>query len=260
MGTTKKRKGAALHSSASADWGTPREGVDLARAVLGRIDFDAASDEVWNRIIGAATFYDGSKGRNTLSDPWPGSKIAGDRLLRGAERERDRLPGSCERTFLNPPGDLSGELVRAFWLALVERWCNAESDTGFYVGFTLEQLVSLQKSAGGAPSQWPSPLSPCVVTMVMRRRWRYLSEQRDGTIEEGDKPTHGSFVTLLPSHDARERAIQVGVMRAMAPRYGDLIVHGDPESMPLPAPVPNGLARGVADRVAGSLIAHRMAG
>jgi hypothetical protein len=202
------RRGRAFHLSESADWGTPRPVVDLARGVLGQVDFDAASSGAWNAVIGAAHFYDGSKGRNL---------IAGD-----------PVPAGVRTVICNPPGDITGELVRSFWMCLVDRWLHREIDSLFWIGFSFEQFVSLQKLADGSPSPYPSPLSSCAATLVGRKRWRYL-RMVDGVAVEGDKPTHGSYATLLPSHEARERRQQLQVMRAMGERLGELIIrpHND---------------------------------
>lgn len=206
------RRGGAFHLSKAANWGSPRPVVDLGRGVLGEIDFDAASSGAWNAVIGARHFYDGSKGRNL---------IAGD-----------TVPKGVRTVFCNSPGDDSGELVRSFWFRLVDLWVHREIDSLFWVGFSLEQFVSLQKLANGAPSPLPSPLSDCAATLIAKRRWRYLrlERQEDGVVAvEGDKPTHGSYATLLPSHDPAERRQQLQVFRAMGQRLGQLIIrpHND---------------------------------
>lgn len=202
------RRGGAFHLSKSANWGTPRPVIDHARGVLGDIDFDAASSGAWNAVIGARHFYDGTKGRNL---------IAGD-----------VVPKGVRTVFCNSPGDDTGELVRSFWFRLVDLWVHREIDSLYWVGFSLEQFVSLQKLADGSRSPLPSPLSSCCATLVGRRRWRYL-RLVNGIAEEGDKPTHGSYATLLPSHDAAERRQQLDVFRAMGHRLGELIVrpHND---------------------------------
>jgi hypothetical protein len=220
MGTTRKRKGlrrgGAFHLSKSANWGSPRPIVDLGRGVLGEIDFDAASSGAWNMVIGARHFYDGSKGRNLIAGDAP--------------------PKGTRTAFCNSPGDDTGELVRSFWMRLVDLWIHREIDSLFWVGFSLEQMVSLQKLSDGSRSPYPSPLSSCAATLIGRRRWRYL-RMVDGVAVEGDKPTHGSYATLLPSHDPAERRQQLGVMRAMGQRIGELIIrpHNDSDVSEPPA-------------------------
>lgn len=226
------RRGSAFHLSKSANWGTPRPIIDLGRSVLGEIDFDAASDATWNAIIGAREFYDGSAGRNL---------IAGD-----------PLPKGVRRVFTNSPGDASGEIVRMFWFRLVELWVQRVIDSLWWVGFSLEQFLSLQKLPDGSPSPWPSPLSCCAATLIGRRRWRYL-QVVDGVVVPGGKPTHGSYVTLLPSHDAAERRDQLAIMRAAGHRLGELIIrpHNDGEVDEAPVRGPLELAaEAAAARVA----------
>jgi hypothetical protein len=168
-----------MHLSSSADWGSPPEVVDLARLVLGRIDLDPASSEFWNDRPGGvdARVY---MPRDGLSEVW---RPAGQRPV---------------TVFLNAPGDRSGQLVKAFWSRLVREWAAGVVDSAIWIGFSLEQLVSCQHE----------PVNPVTLPMLVpRRRLSYLRRGTDGSAVPADQPTHGSYVTLLPSSDpARGRA------------------------------------------------------
>jgi phage N-6-adenine-methyltransferase len=53
------------------EWHTPEQYVEAARAVLGTIDLDPASNEVAQEVIRATTFY--TKEEDGLAKPWRGS-------------------------------------------------------------------------------------------------------------------------------------------------------------------------------------------
>ena len=61
---------ATICSSASDEWYTPPEYIELARQVMGGIDCDPASNATAQQWIGAATWY-GAK-ENGLKQPWHG--------------------------------------------------------------------------------------------------------------------------------------------------------------------------------------------
>jgi ParB family chromosome partitioning protein len=76
------------------EWRTPPEYIEAARAVLGEIDLDPASNASANRVVRAKTFYD--KQTNGLDKEWWG------------------------RVWLNPP--YSRELILKFTEKLVEEY------------------------------------------------------------------------------------------------------------------------------------------
>jgi hypothetical protein len=78
-----------LRTSASHEWHTPAEIVELARHVLGGIELDPASCEAANRVVRADHYYD--EHMDGLTRPWSG------------------------RVFLNPPyGRLAPSFARKF--------------------------------------------------------------------------------------------------------------------------------------------------
>ena len=60
----------AFHSSESVEWYTPAPIVEAARAVMGRIDLDPASNPIANRTVGATHFH--GRDDDGLSQAWHG--------------------------------------------------------------------------------------------------------------------------------------------------------------------------------------------
>jgi len=127
-----------LHSVKSAEWYTPEEYVEAARATLGGIDLDPASCEYANRTVNATQYF--TKDDHTFDEPW------------------------CGRVFLNPPKGLVGD----FWEKLVSEWLAKNTTAAVWVGYSLEQLQVLQKF------EW-SPLDfPICFT---KKRIRFVSPE-----------------------------------------------------------------------------------
>lgn len=114
----------AQHSAATPEHGTPHEIVDMARVVLGGIDYDPFSSDYWNEHVVKATHY----------------HTAETNALR--EHEWKYLDGKPvhELLFVNPPGGL----VKEAWAFVVERW--QAGCAVFWVGFNLDQMGYLSTS------------------------------------------------------------------------------------------------------------------
>ena len=97
------------HSSATAEWYTPREVIDIAREYLnGRIDLDPASCAEANAIVGAETYY----AERGLDRPWAG------------------------HVFLNPPTP-----PRAWWEKLVKEFVSGDVTRAVFLAYSLEQIA-----------------------------------------------------------------------------------------------------------------------
>lgn len=117
------------HSSESELWYTPLPIVAAARAALGTIDLDPASDAFGNTRVGAGRYV--TEGEDGLIWDWAGS------------------------IFLNPPGgtmpDPAGVSKRAvskaglFWKKLMATLDAGRLTHAVYVAFSLEQLSSTQR-------------------------------------------------------------------------------------------------------------------
>jgi hypothetical protein len=169
-----------MHSIGTDDWGTPGELVTAIRTTMGAIDLDVCSHWYWNEHVVRATEHYGTQAPTAhgeefvdgLARPWRG------------------------RILCNPPGDKRGELVKAFWRKAQWHPNAHRGDALCWVGYSLEQLQSLQRIA--SPLAWP--------TCVIKGRVRYLRKVDGGPPVPGGSPTHGSFVTLLSfDHRMRER-------------------------------------------------------
>jgi hypothetical protein len=237
----------ALHSNASAEWGTPELCRRFHACVLkaasrsGRaIDVDAASSAYWHAQWSAdhrpGFYFDGSPGRNGLSiDDW---KIARDKLL-GA------LQLQIGSAFCNAPGNVEGmepgAAVQEFWYLLARMHRDKLVDSYGWQGFNLDQLRSLIPDA---PSELellhPLHADACSVFPIRRisymahpdamiaiidkrltkagmsaperarleKRRHDLATRADDSPVSGPAPTHASYITFVWSHDNSVRRRQ----------------------------------------------------
>jgi len=170
-----KKKQNAMHLSESAEWFTPVEIITATHSLMGAIDLDPASNHAAQKRVKAAAFYD--EERNGLVRQWNG------------------------RVFLNPPGDKQGRLPKAFWSKLIQEYVYGDVTEAVYLGFSLEQLVSLQSNTVGALVLSLSPLD--FPLCVPKRRLSFM--QPDGTVVKGN--THGSFISYLGWRQSRFREV-----------------------------------------------------
>jgi len=191
----------ARHSCDSPEWYTPTGYVEAARRVMGRIDLDPASHEEANLTVKATTFYTAED--DGLHQPWHG------------------------RVFLNPPGGL----VPEFWYALMVAWAEGRIDQAIWIGYSLEQLQSLQPRGRFFPS--PIEWSIC----IPRRRIPFVENEakKAARIEKltaagkranaKSSPSHGNYITYLGGYPSKF----VGRVRRLRPR-------GDPVKPEAPEP------------------------
>jgi hypothetical protein len=178
---------AARHSSDSPEWFTPRPLVEAARQVLGGIDLDPASHREANRIVRARRFYD--ERANGLRRPWFG------------------------RVFVNPPGGLVAE----FWHRLIDSWEARAIVGAIWIGFSIEQLQTLQGYEVRSPLAFPICIPerriPFVESTAKRelRRLALLEENRKRRREglelrewkEAAAPSHANYVAYIGRAPAR---------------------------------------------------------
>lgn len=185
----------ALHSHASPEWYTPASIVDAAVQVMGAIDLDPASCEEANRVVRAARYFTAED--DGLTAPWSGDRI-----------------------FLNPPGGL----VKPFWERLVSYCCSLSRARvrrqAIWIGYSLEQLQTLQSGACGMS---PLHFSICVprrriafVENEARRRARQEAQRLAGKAPtERVSPTHANYILYIGDHTMRFRGYfgPLGVVR-----------------------------------------------
>lgn len=172
----------AQHSAATDQHGTPPSVIALIHSTLGGPpDLDPASSPGWNDLMQARRILTAED--DALTTPWCEGAPAPSRF--GTDTRR--APAGHRLTVaLNPPGDPRGELVAAFWCALVEYHLRGWVTSAVWVGFSVEQLARLQRvRARSHPLRHP--------TCVPARRIAY----RRSPTELGEDPPHASFLTLL---------------------------------------------------------------
>lgn len=161
---------AARHSCDSPEWYTPSTFVEAAREVMGGIDLDPASHEEANRTVRATRFY--TEADNGLTQDWGG------------------------RIFLNPPGGLVGD----FWQALVGNYITDRVDEAIWIGYSLEQLQTLQKFAL-SPLDYPICVTRKRIAFVENEAKK--AERIAKMIAAGKKPndksspSHSNYITYL---------------------------------------------------------------
>lgn len=231
MKTTKTKKkiapppgpSIAMHSAASPDWGTPwivrRFAQEFLRASAtsgSLIDLDYSSSAYWQSHWPGGhrpnAYLDGSKGRDVLVE---------------ADRLRAMGGKTCGAGFDNPPGLDGGQMIQRSWEIFETDHRMGRMQSGVWIGFSLEQVTSLQ----GVSQRNPLSHDELIATIVPCRRIRYelhpkalielllkkqkkrekkskqwIAEQRqieklrDRTSDApvpGLAPTHASYVSVL---------------------------------------------------------------
>lgn len=149
----------AQHSSASNEWYTPEPVIELARAVLGPIDLDPASDEFGNLSVRASRFFTAND--NGLEHSWSGT------------------------VFLNPPGGKVGNKSQAglFWSKLMRERPNIEH--AIFLAFSAEALQNTQGKGELSVMDFP--------ICVPSKRVRFGKQH-----SKPAAPTHSNVVVYVP--------------------------------------------------------------
>lgn len=173
----------ARHTMDSASWYTPQPYVEAARAVMGGIDLDPCSDAEANVNVNADHYY--TEADDGLTQPWGG------------------------RLFINPPG----KLVAAFWQRLMGGSHFVVVQQAIWVGYSLEQLQTLQAASRGLPTPLNFPIC------IPKRRIAFVENaaMREARIAkllaEGKKPnlksspSHANYISYIGPNRDRFEAI-----------------------------------------------------
>lgn len=161
------------HSSKTPDWGSTPLLVESGRLLMGGIDCDPASSARWNRIVKAKEFF--TQQQNGLKRRWYG------------------------KVWLNPPSGNAGALVQAFWLRLIDHYLDGLIEQACFVGFSLDQLISLQGIIETERSiEYPWPLM--FPSVMPSSRVRFLEPVGRNGYRKSSRPSHGNYVCWLPPH------------------------------------------------------------
>lgn len=175
---------AARHTCDSPEWYTPVRFVEAARQVMGEIDLDPMSHEEANRTVKATRFF--TEQDNCFRHPWHG------------------------RVFLNP----AGGLVNEAWKYLVEEFATGRTSQAVWIGYSLEQLQTLQQSrAHVTPLNYPICITSKRIAFVENeakkaaRIAKLIAQGKDPRKSSG--PSHSNYVTYLgPRIDEFERVFK----------------------------------------------------
>jgi hypothetical protein len=173
----------------SPEWFTPGDYVEAAREVLGSITLDPASHAEANRIVRARRFF--TEEQNGLRRSW----------------------GRRQRVLLNPPGGS----VPAFWHRLIYAWRAGELEAAIWIGYSLEQLQTLQGYDVPNPLAFPICIPSRRIAFVestekRRLRFKAIDEENRGRRREGlelrprkdaAQPSHANYVTYIGRAPAR---------------------------------------------------------
>lgn len=230
----------AMHSAASPDWGTPMIlrcfGACILRAAsIGKtaIDLDYASSAYWQTrwpspVDCPGAFLDGSKGKDVL-----------------VEADRQTVAPQRGSGFFNPPGFGGGKMVQRCWRLFEEDHRKKRLGSGLWIGFSVEQLGSLQNIGERNPLSWNS--DALITTIVPSRRAHYVLHpeqlirkllKKQATRKEGSKqwlaetrlitrlrhrsedvpvdggaPSHLSYLSILWHRDRQLRCRQMAAAR-----------------------------------------------
>ena len=228
----------AMHSAASPDWGTPSVVRRFAQEFLcpsafsDAIDLDYASSAYWQDH-----WPDGRRPRACLDGSWGRDVLVED------DRRNAVAGHGCGAGFLNPPGLDGGQMIQRCWKLFETDHRTGWLKSGFWLGFSLEQVTSLQ----GVSERNPLSHDDLIATIVPCRRIRYElhpdalialllkkqgkrkktskewhAEQRqieklrariDDAPVPGLAPTHASYCTLLMSEKKTVRTQQLAAAR-----------------------------------------------
>jgi hypothetical protein len=163
---------AARLSCDSPEWYTPTAFVEAAREVMGGIDLDPASHAEANLTVKAGRFF--TVEDDGLNEQWFG------------------------RVFLNPPGGLVGDFWSALEYAL--RWQHIEQ--AIWIGYSLEQLQTLQAiGAGIHPFQFPMCIPRRRIAFVENEAKKAARIEKligaGKTPNQKSSPSHANYVTYV---------------------------------------------------------------
>lgn len=215
------------HSAGTPEWSTADEIIAIARDVLGEIHFDPFSASEWNERVRAKRFGSlpgrGGDVIDATKSSWFPHTPRADFITAGILpsdilRAPDFVRSERYNAFMNPPGDDTGELVKRAYSLLEWHHRMEWIESAFYVGFSLNQLQTLQNISPLYGVKGRTPLGGSgFIRCIPRIRTAFVGHEG-----EGEQPSHPSFFMLMPSRFPSVRAEQVNRFMTLASELGDV--------------------------------------
>lgn len=154
------------HSSASVRWFTPSIVIEAARATLGGIDLDPASEALANETVRATRYI--TEAENGITAPWGTSE-------------------NPVSVFLNPPGGKfeNKPLAVLFWRRMMLERSAALLTHGIFIAFSVELLQTSQRKDVPALTDF--------LVCVPHKRLAFI----DPYSEEKQSPTHANAIAYV---------------------------------------------------------------
>lgn len=236
------------HSSETPKWGTNPAIIEIAHACLchalhqKNIYVDPYSEDEFNQHVQASRILTGELGRDGYVDRWLDLDASprADHLLSGLYRPVAPIGQHVDANgtmikptaMVNAPGDPSGENIKNAYALLELYWRLGWLPGGaIWVGFTLNQLQTLQNALVDDNGSFRSPLSSRFVRCIPSRRVPYTAHSSTSAtkinkkgveVERDDAPSHPSWFMLMPAYDAMLAAEQFRLFDSMASRLGEV--------------------------------------
>lgn len=204
----------ALFSANKGTWFTPPEIIKRVHAVMGGIDLDPASCAKANEIVGAKQFFTAAD--DALNRPWrgrvfvnpPGTCVTNPILatwdMSGEKPKIKRLPGYF--TVCGNANVCSCDLPSKFWQKLMVEFTEGRVTSAIYLGFSLNQLSTLQcgmyiegEDSPRKYSRSPMDFPLCII----KQRLKFLDSE---TLEPVPGPTQHNFVSYINGTGMKFRA------------------------------------------------------
>ncbi len=155
-------------------WGTPDTILKMARAVLGKIDLDPASDAKWNESVQAAEYI--TEQQCGLATPWTYGTV-----------------------WLNPPGGKIGNRSRTglFWEKLMRHRRSGLLTHALFMAFSAESLQNTQGK--DEPPMLAFPFC------IPAKRVQFVSRGVEKT-----QPSHSNAIIYVPGKvDSTHKFVEV---------------------------------------------------